>query len=136
MVMKLSQTQQELILYLSFRCGSSKGRVLHRFDGGFWASATEKTKIENLPNPMKVPVRHWGTGTVDSLAAGAQHKSEVSVKRLAALEKAWAVRKTRRERLLNNKITKCGRCGHILAICICPPLEERVAVGTLGGEVL
>lgn len=65
---KLSQVQKELVEYLRFRDKSPKGRVLHRFDGGFWASATERMHM-NLGNDYKIPVRHWPTGTIDALAA-------------------------------------------------------------------
>ena len=67
---KLSQVQKELVEYLRFRDKSPKGRVLHRFDGGFWASATERMRPESktvMNDP--IPVRHWPTGTIDALAA-------------------------------------------------------------------
>lgn len=67
---RLSQAQKELVAYLRFRDKSPKGRVLHRFDGGFWASATERLgPVENNGGKSyRVPVRYWSTGTVDALA--------------------------------------------------------------------
>jgi uncharacterized protein with PIN domain len=89
------------------------------------------------------------------MAAGAEHKSEVAAKRLEALDKARAVRKAKIGERVRRQTVRCANCGHTLAICVCPPVEPKVAyeatnasdqskvvgmgmalVGTLGGEVL